>query len=116
METPGKAFYNRQVGFLEARDVHGLVMTQYAHDAELVSFDYSVKGHQALLEHFNRYLERLGEFQRLSTDKFIETEDTVFFEATIRVKGGKARAYNAFVLKEGKATHHFTGLLGFTPD
>ncbi|MBN1148918.1 MAG: nuclear transport factor 2 family protein [Anaerolineales bacterium] len=116
METPGKAFYNRQVEFLEARDVVGLVTTQYTPDAELVSFDYSLKGRQALLEHFSRYLERLGEFQRLSTDKFIETEDALFFEATIRVNGGRARVYNAFVLKEGKATHHFTGLIGFTPD
>jgi ketosteroid isomerase-like protein len=116
MPTPGEAFFKRQVAFLEAKDAQGLVTTQYAQDAELVSFDFIVKGQPALLEHFTSYIEGLGEFKHLSTEKFTETEDTVFFEATIQVKKGKARVYNAFVLKGGKAIHHFTGLLGFTPE
>lgn len=116
MSTPGEAFYKRQVAFLEAKDVEGLVTTQYAHDAELVSFDINVKGQKDLREHFTRYLEVLGEFTHISTEKFAETEDTVFFEATVRIKNGTARVYNAFVLKGGKAVYHFTGRLGFTPE
>ena len=116
MSTPGEAFYKRQVAFLETRDVQGLVSTQYAQDAELVSFDFTVRGQQALREHFTRYLEGLGDFKHLSTEKFVETDDTVFFEATVRIKSGTARVYNAFVLKEGKAIYHFTGRLGFTPE
>jgi hypothetical protein len=27
-----------------------------------------------------------------------------------------ARVYDSFVLKNGKASHHFTGMLGFTPN
>ena len=114
--TPGKFFFDKQVAFLESRDVKGLVSTQYAQDAELVGFNFIVKGQEALLEHFERYLENLGEMQHISTEKFVETEDTVFFEATIRVSAGVARVYNAFVLNDGKATHHFTGRLEFIPD
>lgn len=115
METNGKSFYNRQVAFLEAKDIPGLISTQYADDAELVSFDVQVKGRQALIKHFEGYLAHLGYIKLISTDKFTETPDSIFFEATVEVQGGIARVYDAFVLRNGQATHHFTGLLGFTP-
>lgn len=116
MTNPGKAFYERQVKFLEANDVPGLIASQYAPDAELVGFDLNVKGSAALLQHFTGYMAHLGSIQVLSTDKFMETEDAILFEATIQVAAGVARVYDAFVLKDGKATHHFTGMLGFTPN
>jgi ketosteroid isomerase-like protein len=115
METSGQAFYNRQVALLEARDIDGLIATQYAPDAQVIGFDFAVKGQDALRKHFEGYLARLGNLQVVSTDRFAETEDTIFFEATVRITGGEARVYDAFVLHDGKATHHFTGLLGFTP-
>jgi len=113
--TPGMLFYDRQVAFLEANDVDGLVSTQYTSDAELIGFDFNVKGHEALRSHFTNYLSGLGRISLASTDKFTETEDTIFFEATIDVSSGQARVYDAFVLKGGKAMYHFTGLLGFSP-
>ncbi len=113
--TPGKLFYDRQVAFLEANDVEGLVSTQYDSDAELVGFEFSVKGHEALRAHFTEYLSGLGSINLASTDKFTETADTIFFEATIDISAGQARVYDAFVLKGGKAVYHFTGLLGFSP-
>jgi hypothetical protein len=116
MSNPGKAFYDRQVAYLQAKDIDGLIANQYAPDGELIGFDFNVKGSDALRKHFVGYLARLGDIKPLSTDKFTETEDTIFFEATIHITGGVARVYDAFVLKNGKATHHFTGLLGFTPD
>ncbi|MGB8215366.1 MAG: hypothetical protein WCE68_17590 [Anaerolineales bacterium] len=114
--TPGKAFYNRQVSFLEASDVPGLIASQYAPDAELVGYDLHVKGTQALLKHFTGYLANLGSIKVISTDKFMETEDAIMFEASIKVAAGMARVYDSFVLKDGKAVYHFTGILGFTPN
>lgn len=114
--TPGKAFYNRQVSFLEAGDVPGLIASQYAPDAELVGYDLHVKGSQALIKHFTGYLANLGSLKVLSTDKFMETEDAIMFEASIKVAAGVARVYDVFVLKDGKAIYHFTGMLGFTPN
>jgi hypothetical protein len=114
--TPGKAFYQHQLDYLGKLDIEGLVSSQYAADAELVGFDFIVKGSDALRRHFTAYLQRLGQIKLVSTDRFLETEDSIFFEATVKVNGGTARVYDAFLLKSGKATHHFTGLLGFTPD
>ena len=113
--TPGKAFFNKQVAFLEANDVEGLIANQYAADAELVGFDFEVKGREALRIHFTKYLANLGAIKLVSIDKFFETDDTIFFEATIDVRAGQARVYDAFVLQKSKATYHFTGLLGFSP-
>jgi hypothetical protein len=115
-QTMGKTFYNHQVAFLEAHDITGLIASQYASDAELISFDVHVKGAAALTQHFTNYLANLGSIKLLSTDKFTETTDAIFFEATIQVAAGVARVYDAFVLKDGKAAYHFTGLLGFTPN
>ena len=114
--TPGKAFYDRQVSFLEASDVAGLIASQYAQDAELVGYDLHVKGTPALIKHFTGYLAHLGSIKLISTDKFMETEDAIMFEASIKVAAGVARVYDSFVLKDGKAIYHFTGMLGFTPN
>ena len=114
--TLGKAFYYRQVSFLEANNVEGLIASQYAVDAELVGFGLHVKGRDALIKHFTGYLANLGGIKLVTTDKYMETENAIMFEASIRVSTGLARVYDAFVLKNGKATQHFTGLLGFTPN
>ncbi len=45
------------------------------------------------------------------TDKFIETEDTIFFEATITGDLSEAQVYDVFMLRDGKATHHFSGII-----
>ena len=34
------------------------------------------------------------------------------FEATVRSKLGRVRVYDAFVLRDGQITHHFTGVMG----
>lgn len=112
----GRAFYDRQVAFLEAGDVAGLIATQYAPDAVLLGFDLHVKGTEALLKHFTGYMAHLGSLKILSTDKFVETEDSIMFEATVQVAAGVARVYDVFILSNGKATRHFTGTLGFTPN
>jgi hypothetical protein len=108
--TPGRAFYQRQIAALEASDLDAL-MTQYHPDATIITFDVTVKGHAAIRKHFEGYLERLGRLKLKSTDQFTETVDAIFFEATITSQLGEARVYDVFLLQNGKATHHFTGLI-----
>ncbi len=115
-KTFGKAFYERQVGFLQAGDVAGLVASQYLPEAELVGYNLHVQGSQALLKHFTGYLAQLGGLKLITTDKFMETEHGIMFEASVRVAAGVARVYDIFVFKDGKAAYHFTGMLGFTPN
>jgi hypothetical protein len=114
--TFGKAFYARQVSLLEAGDVAGLVASQYLPDAELLGYDLHVQGSQALLKHFSGYLAQLGGLKLISTDKFMETDQGIMFEASVQVAAGVAHVYDIFVFKDGKAAHHFTGMLGFTPN
>jgi len=47
----------------------------------------------------------------LSTDKFVETEDSPFFQATVKTDLGQAVVFDAWVLRDGKITHHFTGIM-----
>jgi hypothetical protein len=114
--TIGKQFYERQIALLEANDVDGLIPAQYAEDAVIVSFDFQHRGHEALHRHFKNYMAQLGYIKLQTTDKFAETDDSIFFEATVNTAHGVAQVYDVFMLNaEGKATHHFTGLRSFTP-
>ena len=108
--TPGNAFYRRQIAALEARDLDAL-LAQYHPDAAIIGFDFTVKGQAAIRKHMEGYLERLGTLKVQSTDKFTETEDAIFLEATITSRLGEARVYDVFLLRDGKATHHFTGVI-----
>ncbi|MFN8452150.1 MAG: hypothetical protein U0521_27035 [Anaerolineae bacterium] len=112
----GQDFYNRQIKYLEANDVPGLIANQYADDGVIVGFGFTRKGTAALLEHFKNYMAQLGKIKLLSTDKFTETDDAIFFEATVETAGGTAQVYDVFIINpQGKASHHFTGLKSFTP-
>jgi len=61
------------------------------------------------------YLDGLPGMKVMSTDKFVETADTIFLEATISLDAGEAKVYDAFVLRAGKIVRHFAGLRSFTP-
>ena len=108
--TPGRAFYDDQIRYLEAGDVDGL-MTQYHVDAVVVGFDFTVHGREAIHEHMRSYLQQLGSVKLKSTDRFTETEDSIFFEATMETASVEAKVYDVFMLRDGKATHQFTGVI-----
>jgi hypothetical protein len=108
-------FYYRQLDFIAAYDVEGLIHNQYTEDAELLNFDYYIKGAPALIEYFKKYIASLGYIKLLSTDKYTEGDDSVFFESTVETGGGIAKVYDVFVMRDGKIWRHFAGLRGFTP-
>lgn len=110
MATPGHTFYDEHLAYLASNDTDALVDAHYAPDGAIIAFDFTVKGTEALKQHFRNYMAMLGYIKLVSTDKFTETEDAVFFEATAETKLGVVRVYDAFVLVDGKATHHFTGM------
>lgn len=108
--TPGRKFYEEQLAYLAANDTDGLVDNHYAPDGKIISFDFTRRGTKEMKQHFRNYMEMLGYIKLVSTDKFTETEDSIYFEATVETKLGVVKVYDVFVLKDGKATHHFTGL------
>jgi hypothetical protein len=110
--TNGRQFYEEQISLLGAGRLDELVQRHYTPDAQLIRLDGATTGHAALTETLRDHAAALGAFRVISTDKFIETEDTVFFEATMESAGfGRVRVYDAFVLVNGKASHHFTGVI-----
>jgi hypothetical protein len=109
-ETTKRQLYEAQIRYLQAADIDGLIDNQYTDDALLVSFDNQIRGNAALKEYFRGYLQVLGTIEVLSTDRFVETDDAVFFEATMRTNLGQARVYDAWVLRDGKIAYHFTGV------
>ena len=110
VDTPLKAVYENQVRYLLAGDADGLVEDNYHPDAVVASFDFTVKGHDALKAHFRNYMKWVQIEEVLSTDRFTETEDGFSFEATVRTNRGVAKVYDVFVLEDGKVTYHFTGV------
>jgi hypothetical protein len=108
-------FYYRQVDFLSRKDIEGLIHNQYTADAELLNFDYHITGTAALIEYFKGYIASLGYIKLLSTDKYAETDDSIFFESTVEVAGGIAQVFDVFVMRDGKIWRHFAGLRSFTP-
>ena len=107
-DTAKRGLYEAQIRYLQAADVDGLIDNQYTEDALLVSFDNQIRGNAALKEYFRGYLQVLGTIEVLSTDRFVETDDTVFFEATMRTNLGQARVFDAWVLRGDKIAYHFT--------
>jgi hypothetical protein len=112
-----RALYDRQLDLLAAKDHERLIDEQYTEDAELLNVNTppAIVGSAALKVFFKGYLERLGHVHILSTDKYVESDDSVMFEATIDTAGGVARVYDVFVMRDGRIWRHYAGLLGFTP-
>jgi aerobic carbon-monoxide dehydrogenase small subunit len=109
-DTPARRFYQRQVEALLAKDVDGLVEGSYHADAQLTTPDVVVVGHDALRQHFREFLSFMTIEEIESTDKFVESGNAVMWEATVRVSTGRVHVYDAFVLDDGKARYHFTGV------
>jgi hypothetical protein len=108
--TPGRAFYERHIAYLENGNINGL-MAHYHDNAVLVSFDKIITGNVAICRHLEAYLANLGSFKLKSTDKFTETEDSIFFEATMITDHAEATVYDVFILRADKITHQFTGVI-----
>jgi len=108
--TPGRTFYEDQIAMLRPGQTDELIDKHYDDDATLVSFQSIVRGREDLKRYFQSYVARLGGLEVISLDQFVETEDSILFEATVRTALGVVKVYDAFVLRDGKATHHFTGV------
>lgn len=108
-DTPMKRFYLEHVEMLDARDYARLVTEHYHQDAWVISTEYQVHGHEALFVHFAKYTGLMSGLAVVSTDKWIESENTFAFEATARTQWGLGRVHDAFVLRDGKIQYHFTG-------
>jgi hypothetical protein len=116
MNNEFRALFDRQVEYLSSKDIDSLIDNNYTEDAELIGFgDLRVVGAEALRPYFREYVDHLGYIRLISVDKYTEGANSIFFEATMETAGGVARVYDVFMLRDGRISHHFTGLLSFVP-
>ena len=109
----GRELYDRQIRFLLDKDVDGLIDTNYAPDAELISFQNVIRGSDALKTYFRGYLEMLGDLRRrvdgqVRRDRRTRSSSRRPCSSAL----GRARVYDAFVARDGRIAHHFTGVMG----
>lgn len=110
-ESPDFKWYLRHVQFFKDKDVDGLLASDYTDDANLMSYDFALQGKEALKVAFTQYLEMIGDFTLDSTEVFHKAGDKVILEATLTTKNaGIRKVWDVFLLRDGKISHHFTGL------
>jgi len=111
LDTPGWKFFEKHLQFFIDRDVDGLLASDYTDDAVCISYDFAIKGKEGLKTLFTGYLEMVGDIKLRSTDHWRETEDSILIEATMDTsRAGERKVYDIFVMKDGKISHHFTGV------
>ena len=111
LDTPGWKFYMNHLQYFFNKDIDGLVANDYTPDAELLAGEFAVKGTDALREVFTGYLQMVGDFTLRNTSKFMETDDAIILEATMDTANtGERKVYDCFVMRDGKISHHFTGV------
>ncbi|MDQ1357388.1 MAG: hypothetical protein QOF20_2872 [Acidimicrobiaceae bacterium] len=110
-ESPQWKFYVKHVQWFLDGDVEGLVENDYTDDAVLLAGEFSVKGHDALKAAFTQYLEMVGPFTVRSTDKFNTIDDAIMLEAILdTTNAGERKVWDAFIMRDGKISHHITGV------
>ena len=108
--TPGRRFYEEHLAYINAKDFDGLIDNHYNEDATFTSFFGSLKGREALRQHFRSYLSSLGDL-RVRLDKLTETDNTLLLQTTVTTDAGTMRTYDAFVLRNGKVDYQFYGVI-----
>lgn len=110
-DTPGWKFYQKHLSFFFNKDVDGLLASDYTDDAVVISYDFAIKGKENLKGLFTQYLEMIGDFTVRTTEHFRETEDSILIEATMDTeRAGERKVWDVFMMRDGKITHHFTGV------
>lgn len=104
--TEKRQLYENQLKYIIDNDIDALIDNNYDVDATLINISEDppiiIVGAQALKEHFKHYLQNLDGLKIVSTDKFVETEDSIFFEAKIETNAVTGVVYDAFYLQEWK--------------
>lgn len=108
MDHNPRVVLDRQVEFLENRDLDGL-MAQYDEDAVVLRFDRSARGLDEIRSLFAEYVAR-GPRVR-SVDSYAAADDMLSYQATMEIGGADVRTYGILVLRDGKIWRQFAGIL-----
>ncbi len=104
----GLEVYNRQLAYLLRGDIDGLLRDQYTDDCELVTFEFVLKGKEAI----GQYLKvdspaKSGQILGLKTTHFVTTDDCVIFNAVVESeKMGRFIARDVLYIKDERIHRH----------
>ncbi|NCC36518.1 MAG: hypothetical protein EOM24_31575 [Chloroflexia bacterium] len=104
----GQEIYDKQLAYLMRGDIDGLLRDQYSDDCELVTFDFVLKGREAI----GHYLKvdspaKSGQILGLKTTHFVATEDCVIFNAIAESeKLGRFIARDVLYIKDDRIHRH----------
>lgn len=111
----GKMFYLEQLGMLSQGKIEEVAVAHYRHDAEIVTFDGTRTGREAVKEYILETLQKHKQITFLQNEYLAESKDVVIFRATVKSEGrGTINAQDAFYIKDGKIARHIA--LTLVPD
>ncbi|MEW6755140.1 MAG: ketosteroid isomerase family protein [Candidatus Latescibacterota bacterium] len=109
-------FFQEHVAYITRGDIEGLVRDHYHEDAQMVTFEFVLKGKEAI----RKYMQvdspaRTGKVLGMSLDYFTAADDVIMFKASVKTeKFGTIKADDAFYLRDGKILRHIA--LTIPPD
>jgi len=108
-----KEFYDNHIRLLAERDAKLLVDNDYHDDAVMILHvqDQPIiaNGKEAITGQMDMYIKYIYK-GFISTEKYAETEDSIFFEATIDTVNGPSKVYDALYMKGNKIFRHYSGI------
>jgi hypothetical protein len=115
--TPGRQFFDEHMKYIYANDIDGMIDNQYTEDAVLFSpFDvlpnkpppHIIRGRQALKEFFHTYVAWQGSINVVELNPFMETENSIFFQAVFTSRTGRWVVGDAWHMTDGKIDTHYS--------
>jgi len=102
--------------YIYANKIDEMIDDQYAPDAVLISpFNvlptpppHTIRGNKALKEFFHTYIDWQGSINVEELSNFVETENSIFFQAIFTSRTGKWAVGDAWHMKDGKIQVHYS--------
>ena len=105
--TKGEKFFQEHADYIGKGDIDGLMEAHYHEDAEMVTFEFVLKGREAIGNYMKESPRTTGNVLGMSIDYFAESDDVIIFKASIKTeKFGTIKADDAFYLEDGKIRRH----------
>lgn len=104
----GLDYFNEHLGYMARGDIAGLLRDHYYEDAELVTFEFVLKGTDAI-EHYLTVDSpaKMGKALGMEVTHFAESDDVIIFNAKVNSeKLGLFIARDVLYLKDGKVFRH----------
>jgi hypothetical protein len=114
--SPGRKFFDEHMAYIYANKIDEMIDNQYTEDAVLISpFDvlktappHIVQGRKALKEFFRTYIDWQGSINVEKLYDFVETGNSIFFQAIFTSKTGRWVVGDAWHMSGNMINVHYS--------